>query len=113
MVDRRLQAMGSGWARSPSPSSRGSNSGERKRWRREVLARDDYQCVLRINSNCTGEATQVDHVVPVSVAPELELEVDNGQSCCRYCHASKSASESHVRRPKRKRPPYQHPADFL
>ena len=100
----------SGWARSaPSPSSRRSNTGARKRWRREVLERDGYVCMMRINPNCTGEGEQADHIIPVAIRPDLELEVDNGLSCCRWCHASKSAAESHVRRPKRKRAPYQHP----
>ena len=72
--------------------------------------------MMRISEHCTGEAEQVDHVIPVSVAPELELDLDNGLSCCRYCHATKTAQEASARSRARvrrtsKRAPRQHPGD--
>ena len=56
----------------------------RTRFRNKVLARDNYTCYY-----CGSEADQVDHVIPISKAPELVLSFDNAVASCRRCNISK------------------------
>jgi len=53
-------------------------------FRSKVLARDGYTCAY-----CGQEADQVDHVIPISKAPELVVNLDNAVACCRRCNISK------------------------
>ena len=58
------------------------------RWRRvmaNALARDGYLCQLRL-PGCLGRATTGDHIVPVSVAPERELDPSNVRAACVPCN---------------------------
>lgn len=58
------------------------NSTEYKQFRKKVLGRDDYKCVL-----CgAGENLCVDHIKPFSLYPELRTEVSNGRTLCMSCH---------------------------
>lgn len=51
-------------------------------WRKAVLERDCYKCVL-----CgSGESLQADHIKPHSKFPELRREVSNGRTLCKDCH---------------------------
>lgn len=53
------------------------------KWKKEVLRRDDYQCV-----NCGSEENlEVHHIVNWSEAPELRICVDNGETLCTKCHS--------------------------
>ena len=56
----------------------------RSRFRDKVLARDNYTCYY-----CGNEADQVDHVIPISQAPELVINFDNAVASCRRCNISK------------------------
>ena len=56
----------------------------RSRFRDKVLARDNYTCYY-----CGSEADQVDHVIPISKAPELVINFDNAVASCRRCNISK------------------------
>ena len=62
-------------------------------WRRAVLNRDDHTC-----QRCGAPATEADHIVPRSVAPHLELDVDNGQALCSPCHKIKTRAEANAAR---------------
>lgn len=82
----------------PRPDTRGANhhnwkggvtselekirkSRKYKKWREEVLERDNYTCV-----NCgSKENIWVDHIKPFYLYPELRLDVDNGRALCRPC----------------------------
>lgn len=67
-------------------------------WRRmkpKILARDNYTCQLRWR-DCTGKATEVDHIVNRDAGGQDTME--NGQSLCHTCHAKKTAIESRKKR---------------
>lgn len=38
-------------------------------------------------------AVEVDHVVPINVAPDRRLDIDNLQSLCKDCHGRKTLAE--------------------
>ncbi len=38
-------------------------------------------------------ATEVDHIVPRRVGPELELSLENLQALCKRCHSRKTKAE--------------------
>ena len=51
-------------------------------WRRLVLQRDGYRCVI-----CgSKERLEADHVKPYSRVPELRFDVGNGRTLCHECH---------------------------
>jgi hypothetical protein len=54
-----------------------------KEWREEVYMRDDYTC-----QHCgeKGVELNADHVMPLSLFPELAYDVLNGQTLCVPCH---------------------------
>ena len=55
----------------------------RKSTRRRVMRRDLWLCALRDNG-CTGQATELDHIKPVSAGGGNEE--DNLRAVCRNCH---------------------------
>lgn len=59
-----------------------------KAWRdlrARILERDGHQCQVRLPV-CTGWATQVDHLVPYAVDPDLALVASNLRACCPECN---------------------------
>lgn len=52
-------------------------------WRRGVLERDGYACVL---CGARDERMDVDHIKPVATHPDLVIDVDNGRTLCVPCH---------------------------
>ena len=65
------------------------------RWKalRARLLRDEPVCRACAAAGRTELATQVDHVVPVRVRPDLAYDLSNCAPLCTVCHAAKSASE--------------------
>ena len=59
------------------------------RWARQVLTRDGHTC-----RHCGQPATEADHIVNRAIAPELALDVDNGQALCAGCHRAKTQAEA-------------------
>lgn len=59
-----------------------------KRWRKQVMVINDGRCV-----RCGKQATDADHTVPQSVAPELAFDPDNGQPLCATCHQAKTIAD--------------------
>lgn len=56
-------------------------------WRRirlQVLGRDPW-CTIR-GPRCTGRSTTVDHIIPLSRAPHLALELTNLRGACGPCN---------------------------
>jgi 5-methylcytosine-specific restriction protein A len=65
------------------------------RWQavRAQVLRDEPVCRECARLGLTELATQVDHVVPLAVAPERAFDPTNCQPLCSACHARKSASD--------------------
>ena len=76
------------------------NRAYRYKFRNQVLARDNYTCYY-----CSGDADQVDHVIPVSKAPELVLSFDNAVACCKRCNVQKGNKSQGVFLAKTATPP--------
>ncbi len=105
--------MTSNWSRHPSHSNPRCKTAEWKRIRAKVLTRDVHICQIR-GSRCTFDATDVDHVVPVS-----QGGTDDPSNCvaaCRNCHKEKTAREAargRNRWKQRFRTPPTHSSDVL
>ena len=76
----------------PHAAARGYCSAAHKAWRQAVLNRCHWQCV-DCGRVAYGRDMHADHVVPVSVAPDLRYDVSNGAARCVSCHARKTNNE--------------------
>lgn len=53
-----------------------------RKWKKEVLNRDNYQCQL-----CGSEKQlHAHHIKPFSIFPDLRFDVSNGLTLCSTCH---------------------------
>lgn len=70
-----------------------------KAWRqvRRERLRIEPTCRYCREMNRVREAGVVDHVLPRSDRPDLELEIDNTQSLCPPCHNRKTMGENQQR----------------
>lgn len=57
-----------------------------QRVRMIALIRDNFLCVECKKNGIDTPATEVHHVVEISVSPELAYNLDNLASICRKCH---------------------------
>lgn len=64
--------------------------------RHQALQRDKYLCVECLKDERVTPAFDVDHIIPVRVAPELRLVLDNLQSLCRPHHRAKTERDKHL-----------------
>ena len=62
-----------------------------KAFRLKVLARDQWTCQY-----CQQPADTVDHVIPISAAPELVVNFDNALACCKSCNSAKGSRSQGV-----------------
>lgn len=62
-----------------------------KAFRLKVLARDQWTCQY-----CQRPADTVDHVIPISAAPELVVNFDNALACCKSCNSAKGSRSQGV-----------------
>jgi len=97
------------WRGPRTRSSTVTSTGAWKQLRRKVLDRDNHRCQVR-GPNCTGHATQVDHIINVA-AGGAELDPSNTQAVCSPCNLTKASAEgAAARRHKRtQRPTPLHP----
>lgn len=68
--------------------SRAWASGSDRRWRTvraRVLQRDGWTCQVR-SPGCTGTATQVDHIIPLSIDEAGRYDYDNLRATCAACN---------------------------
>lgn len=49
-------------------------------------------------AHCGRLGTEVDHIQPISVAPERRLSADNLQTLCHPCHMRKTARDARLQR---------------
>lgn len=56
-----------------------------RKLRRRILARDGYECQIRLPV-CVTYATQVDHIVSRVEAPDLAMEPQNLRAACGPCN---------------------------
>lgn len=81
------------WAKGPSRTSTTAH----RAWRTAVLRRCKGVCEIR-GPGCTYRAFEADHIEPVSLRPDLEFNLDNGQGACPTCHRAKSLIEATIAR---------------
>ena len=62
-----------------------------KAFRLQVLARDQWSCFY-----CQQPATTVDHIIPVSKAPDLVVNYENAVACCQSCNSKKGSRNQGV-----------------
>ena len=62
-----------------------------KKFRLKVLARDQWSCFY-----CSQPATTVDHVIPISKAPDLVVSFENAVACCASCNSAKGSRNQGV-----------------
>ncbi len=70
-------------------------------WRRvraQVLDRAGGLCEIRTPSVCTGFATEVDHIVPLSRGGH-PLDVENLRAACKACNLDRNAKSPKVVNP--------------
>lgn len=78
-------------------ASRGYDS-EWKRVRVLALKRDKYLCQHCLAAGFVTPAKDVDHIVPLNIAPERRLDLSNLQSLCRPCHRAKTELDKAIPR---------------
>ena len=62
-----------------------------KAFRIKVLQRDQWSCFY-----CHMPADTVDHVIPISVAPDLVVSFENAVACCKSCNSRKGSRSQGV-----------------
>ena len=62
-----------------------------KAFRLKVLARDQWSCFY-----CSAPATTVDHIIPISKAPDLVINYENAVACCQSCNSKKGSRNQGV-----------------
>lgn len=66
------------------------NRNEYKEWRKTVLQRDNFTCVLcgyKSYTTIKGKSDIVaDHIKPFALYAKLRLDIDNGRTLCVACH---------------------------
>ncbi|PQP24151.1 HNH endonuclease [Rhodococcus opacus] len=84
----------------------GGSTAQWRRLRTIVLNRDEHRCQLGL-ACCTGEATEVDHIINRAAGGSDDLE--NLRAVCQSCHRVLTQRQANAARPQRKRPPEEHP----
>jgi 5-methylcytosine-specific restriction endonuclease McrA len=64
-----------------------------KEVRLRKLAEDGWVCFY---CGYEGKDMTIDHIIPISVAPELAIEISNMVSCCKPCNSSKGSRSQGV-----------------
>ena len=67
-------------------------SGPWKKIRLEILKRDDHRCQIR-GPGCTGQAEEVDHILPVSMGGEW-YDHDNLRAACARCNNARNIKKT-------------------
>jgi 5-methylcytosine-specific restriction endonuclease McrA len=73
-----------------------------KEVRLRKLAEDGWTCFY---CGYEGKDMTIDHIIPVSKAPELAIEMSNMVSCCKPCNSSKGSRSQGVFLERKRTPP--------
>jgi hypothetical protein len=80
----------------PNAAARGYCDPKHKAWRLAVLLRDGYTCQHCGRACGAKREAHADHVIPVTVRPDLRYEVDNGRCLCHGCHSRRTMNDGSV-----------------
>ena len=69
-------------------------------WRRlrHLVLLDEPLCASCLSRGRYTPANEVDHIVPIAVAPARRLDRTNLQALCKTCHSRKTMEETHGKR---------------
>lgn len=76
--------------RRPNAAARGYCDARHKAWRLAVLNRDGWVCQFCARPCGSKGEAHADHIVPVTVRPDLRYEVNNGRCLCISCHSRRT-----------------------
>ena len=73
-----------------------------KEVRLKALARDGYVCFY---CGAENKDMTIDHIIPISVAPELAIDIENMVTACKPCNSSKGSRSQGVFLERMRTPP--------
>jgi 5-methylcytosine-specific restriction endonuclease McrA len=73
-----------------------------KEVRLKALARDGYVCFY---CGAEGKDMTIDHIIPISKAPELAIDIENMRCACKSCNSSKGSRSEAVFLERKRTPP--------
>jgi 5-methylcytosine-specific restriction endonuclease McrA len=73
-----------------------------KEVRLKALARDGYVCHY---CGAENKDMTIDHIIPISVAPELAIDIENMVTACKPCNSSKGSRSQCVFLERQRTPP--------
>ena len=73
-----------------------------KEVRLKALARDGYVCYY---CGAENKDMTIDHIIPISVAPELAIDIENMVTACKPCNSSKGSRSQGVFLERMRTPP--------
>ena len=73
-----------------------------KEVRLKALARDGYVCHY---CGAENKDMTIDHIIPISVAPELAIDIENMVTACKPCNSSKGSRSQGVFLERQRTPP--------
>jgi 5-methylcytosine-specific restriction endonuclease McrA len=73
-----------------------------KEVRLKALARDGYVCFY---CHAENKDMTIDHIIPISVAPELAVDIENMVTACKPCNSSKGSRSQGVFLERMRTPP--------
>jgi 5-methylcytosine-specific restriction endonuclease McrA len=73
-----------------------------KEVRLKALARDGYVCHY---CGAENKDMTIDHIIPISIAPELAIDIENMVTACKPCNSSKGSRSQGVFLERQRTPP--------
>ncbi len=73
-----------------------------KEVRLKALARDGWTCFY---CGKEGKDMTIDHIIPISKAPELAIDIENMITACKSCNSSKGSRSQGVFLERKRTPP--------
>jgi 5-methylcytosine-specific restriction endonuclease McrA len=73
--------------------------------RLRVLAANGYVCFYCGHEGQDGNGLTIDHIIPVSKAPELAISEENMRVACKSCNSQKGSRNERVFLEQRRTPP--------